>query len=241
MAKTQDQIIREALELAGNIGLTTRAQGWIEDVLEDLYAQRDWPFLKRAFQLVLSQGVVNYNLQDVGKPLYQRRLYNILRAELFFNGQFVRELDIVGADESPAFRDPNAQTTVSQGNPIQCYMDMTGKDAAVLSVYPPPNGVYTINLVCHSVLLTEVTYNGGNKVLYPNDRTVMQGLIAEIMMHRNDEREFTERELFEKMVTKDVSKYGQGSGINMKWGLQKRVYGQPGVRNASPWGWMGPQ
>jgi len=239
--RTHADLISDALNLAGNTGLTSQAQRWLIDVLESLYSTRHWPFLMKSMVYTLSQGVGTVNLSGVGQPLNGRKLYDVVRAELFFNGQFLRELEIVSPAISPAYRDPAAQTMPPQGLPLQVIFDMTDATNSSMRVYPPPDKNYGLNLVTLSVPTAELSYDPLRIPIYPNDRTIIQGLVAEALRHQADERQYQEAQIFEKMAADDVAKYAASSGYNLKWTLDKRVYGQPAPRYIAPWGWMGPQ
>lgn len=241
---TQAQLISTALTLAGNTGLTTSAQSWLKLIVNDLYSRMAWPFIPgidtpNASPVSLAAGAYTLSLGAGGAAFTGFRVTDVKRIRMAEAGADIsRAWDV--PIRSPISVEPGI---VPPGNSTK-----TGRPGVAIVSTPTTSGVVQVAFSpkadrAYSVWLTiegdftDSVYTGANVLAYPNDRTVVQGLYAFALQHQQDERGMAAEEKFEKLVTKDLIKYGGKLERNRKWHLSRTRF--RGATKPDPTDWMG--
>jgi hypothetical protein len=252
-ALTHAQLVTESLEMAGNTGLTTRAQTWLGLVLRYLFGKFDFPVqIGNAQPVVMSlaAGTATLTLPTVaGSPV----TYAMKRVMVTPSGS--RDWRDIGIFEQSSLPPGNVPDDIDStykatlpsrvGRPSSVFVK-AAQDGLQLAFSPVPDGAYFVLLVAEGFTLSTVTsYSAASVNMYPDDLTVMQGVTAMALKHMNDERAPAEWQLFEKMAGQDRVRYGMMNGANSPVGLNPRHFrggGNTGGGGTPPWstGWMGP-
>lgn len=234
---THAQLVTEALELAGNTGLTTRGQTWLGLVLRNLFEKFTIPQQVALLgQFALSAGVAVYQA-GVGGSFFSTNVVRGIRRCLIAatDGTDQQEIPVISGGKFEAGELPATGTT--NGRPLRVYTSPE-TNTFLLTFTPTPNKAYLASVTADSVPVTPLAYNSVTVNLWPDDLTVIQGIYALALKHQQDERASSEWGLFEEMVKKDRVRYGNLNGDNSKVNLggphRTRV-----PSNRGP-GWMGP-
>lgn len=218
---TRDELVTEALHLAGNTGLTTRANRWLEAYLTSLYASWRWPFLEKRYgPFSLTAGSSAFTIGDGTNTADKIARIGMVKIADTVNTGGKGELKLFGpdiaADVDPAWADENSRAT-----PEYAVLEPASSNVPyrwTLSVYPIPDRAYRVIVVANR---RPAALAGADIPPYPNDDTLMQGLIVRALMHQNDERAQAEYALLINMESADRVKHGAQPGINQKLNLQK--------------------
>lgn len=224
------QLISEALLLAGDSSLTSRAVVWLNQWLRSQYMAWPWPFLKRrASGLSLSAGTgtllvgagnggVSNLIQRIYDPIY---LYTPDKQ----TKGVVRFQELLGGDI--AF-DEDARPTTQTGIPTRVKGNPHTTAGAWQLVFDPiPDRAYLISFDYTLQPADEATSAGSGgsaQVLYPNDRTIVHAIASMALAYMKDEGAAEMRALAATMAVDDRTKYGKVLGMNDTWGLDGNTF-----------------
>lgn len=239
---THEELVTEALELAGNTGLTTRAQKWLGLVLRRLNEKFTFPQLVQIKDVVdVDAGEDSFTVgRDGSADAFPGQQVNGIQRVLMCS-QVLNDWEELTIQFISKI---SAQTTNLAGNGAgRPQVALIETDAATqanftVSLIPFPDRPYRCMVIADSVGLEQTVYSGSVVNPYPDDLTVIQGIYALALKHQQDERAASEWALFEDMEKKDRVRYGNMSKANSKVEL-----GGPHKRrspNNTGGGWMGP-
>jgi hypothetical protein len=215
-------IVSEGIVLAGDTGLTERANNWLIAILEDLYAAHEWPFLRRRYELSLPAGSSSLELGDgenTDDKLYH--LHQVAVAEMVNNGWkgilYTRGMGEVDPYEEPAWLH-------GTGIPSKAIVEQSDYGQAY-------RWLMRFNAVAHTNLrlIVQAKYRPANLMddlavpLYPNAQTLIQGIYVYGLKHRNDRRWQAEQGEFLRMRAEDMLKLGRPPG-SQKLRLSNRTF-----------------
>lgn len=250
---THAQIVTESLELAGNIGLTTRAQTWLGLILKDLSEHFTFPQQSSMVGTFTPTGNVLHP-DGVGGDEAGAGCPGVST----LNGRNVRGIRRIILQETVA---------VSAGNPIlETELDLlteagyragdnntlgeqlTGKPRrALLTPYangfyvrtlPYPDKTYTA-VVYADVPWSSLSYSASVVNPYMNDMTVIQGVYAYALRHMVDERASEAWAEYIRQRGEDRVRYGNMNPDNKTLKLASTSFRPRGATNSKPWDWMG--
>jgi hypothetical protein len=226
-SRTHDTLISEALLLAGNANLTSRASVWLNTWLRSQYTAWPWPFCIRSLSdYSLPEGTqslsfgngsggVTLEIHQIRDPVY---LYNSEKTQRY--EARIRELVGVSADND----ERAINTTTKRGIPseVKVRADASIEGKWTLYFDPVPDRALLLAFDYH-VIPADVS--GSTKPRYPNDRTMIQAIYAEAMkyMDRQDVYQ-TALSVLASMVVDDRLKYGEVPGTNGTWGLDAKTF-----------------
>lgn len=215
----RDNLVREALELAGNIGLTARANVWLNLWLAKVYAAWPWPFLRARYgPFSVNQGVNSYTFGD-GEGGTNDKIQAILRvmfADSTNNG-WKGDVPIDDDFGMGASRDPFWQDSASPTLPSGVLVEIS-TDAGYTSAYrwkinfadSYTNKAYRIAIVAKR---RPADLSVGTDVpLYPNQETIVQAIFAKALEHQNDERAEAANAKLRAMEAQDRVVHGKQPG-----------------------------
>lgn len=239
---THVQLVTEALELAGNTGLATRAQTWLGLVIRRLHEQFSFPQQDQVKGVKsVAAGVSSINLgSGVGGS-----------ADLFA-GFPVRGIKQVFLASNSTLDDweeltpaPIRQLSVAALNAQvrtarpQFFISEPYQDGFTLGLSPVPDQTYRLLVVVDSRGWTLGQYSANAVNYYPDDATVVQGIYAYALKHQQDERAGEEMGEFLSMAKQDRVRYGNMNNENKVVKLGGPHVAAARDKNRGP-GWMGP-
>jgi hypothetical protein len=238
---THAEMVTEALELAGNTGLTTRAQKWLGLVLRRLNEKFSFPQLANLKGVVVvAAGTSSFTIGRSGTadvlPDVQvngvDRILMVPDSDLSLDWE-----DLIIEFMSRVSGHSTGQAAVT-GRPRSAIVETDTQANFDITLAPIPDVDYRLLILCNSVGLNQAVYSASVVNPYPDDLTVIQGIYALALKHQQDERAASEWSLFEDMEKKDRVRYG-----NMTHANDKIRLGGPHKKrnpNDSNGGWMGP-
>lgn len=215
--QTRTEIVSEALLLAGNSGLTTNANSWLNNWLRSAYTAWPWPFLHRSISsLALSSGATSLSLGagSNGVTLEISRIFDPIRV---YTSTFADR----GQARIIPFVQFNADLDERINNPVSVGMPATFKVAPDTSLWgkwslkpwPIPDKDYLL-AIDYLVVPAELSSNS-DVPLYPNDRTMVQAVMAQALKYMKMKDEYGEAmQILSSMVVDDRLKFGTVPGIN---------------------------
>lgn len=241
---THAQLVTEAVELAGNTGLTTRAQTWLGLVLRHLaerFTFSQGPNTKAVF--VTTPGLADYEVgsevggsADVFSGIPIRGIKRMLCGGDSADGDWAEmRVETVGDVSS-------GTVTASAGSGFPFAAILEPRDPVGgfdVTLVPTPDKAYRIMVLVDAAGLTQPTYSAAAVSEYPNDMTIVQGVYALCLKHQQDEREASAWSLFEKMAGDDRVRYGN-MNTGQKLRLNPKTF-RPSGGGGKPWDWMGPK
>lgn len=249
---THAQIVTEALELAGNTSLTTRAQTWLGLVLRELIEKFPVPVVPQFPTLdtpastpgltTLTAGVQSIQLGGAGGLVAGLTVRSVRRVWVCTNGQtdfselFVEHISTM--DMPP--RSYTGVSGVARGRPTRVIASVLNTNSVTLFFDPIPDKTYALWVMSEGWLDAAATYNVAQVNLYPNDMTVVQGVYAWALKHQADERFPGEWGDFLRMQREDRTAHLQANGAFSRMRLSARSF-LPRSRRRNPWDWMGPK
>lgn len=234
---THVQLVSEALELAGNTGLSSRAQVWLGLVLRNLFEKFTIPQQVSLLEAgALTPGTGVYQAGGVGALVFAGLPVRGIRRILLTSptGSSERELAVINGANFEAGELSLAPTV---GQPQRVFVTAE-VDSFLLLFDPKPDQAYLAVVTADTVPAAPLVYNASSVNLWPDDLTVIQGIYALALKHQQDERAASEWSIFEDMMKKDRVRYGNLNRDNSKVALG----GPHRLRtpsNRGP-GWMGP-
>jgi hypothetical protein len=224
---THDKIISEALLLAGNAGLTTRASAWLNSWLRSQYTAWPWPFCIRASaDIALAAGTqslvvgagnsgITLEIHQMRDPLY---LYNSEKTKRY--EARIRELVGVYADND----ERAVNTTTRRGIPTEVKVrENADTEGAKDLIFDPVPSEDLLIAFDYQVIPAEVS--GTTKPRYPNDRTMVQAVYAEAMKYMDRQDVYAQAlSVLASMVVDDRLKFGETPGTNGQWGLDPKTF-----------------
>lgn len=238
---TQAQLIATATGLAGNTGIAASAQAWLKLLVNDLYSRADWPFLPGKdtnTPVTLAAGGYQHTLGASGDAFTGFSVTDVRRVRMAEAGSDIGSAWDVPVRSQPSMEEGLAPpgNTTKTGRPLYAVLrtDVAGK--VKVEFYPKADKAY---YVWYSIEgdFTDSVYSASATLAYPNDRTIVQGLLSYCLLHQSDERQPVAEQKFEQMVTKDLVKYGGKLKRNQKWNLSREKF--KGRSGSNPYDWMG--
>lgn len=197
-SKTAATIVSEALELAGDTSLTSRANVWLDLFLRDEYRQWDWDFLKRFSQFSLDSGAVSVamTLTDATQArilnVYAHAPQGTIGASLTSRVRLTNRGLFSGL---PTDQHPKLTTTNDTGVPT--YYSFDPRDSTgTLYVWPRADQAYTLDV---EWIETPADLAGSGTPRYPSDATMVQAVFAMALKHMQDARASEELQRLEVM------------------------------------------
>ena len=227
---TRDLIVSEALELAGNTGLTSRANVWLNAALKSLYMGWDWPFLPTGSgaTVALAAGTTYTDIGDGASSVTEQlaRINRILVAEPSKTGYkgeaFITPLDEVAPEDHPLFL-PSTQTGIPTKATVEAGSGGTvGYGKWRCHWNPIPDRALLLAFGYRK--LPSNLSSGSALPLYPADDTLIQAVFVRALEHQEDERWVVEEQKFQAMVKKDRLKFGRAPGQGIRLGLSKKRF-----------------
>lgn len=247
---THAQLVTEALELAGNTGLTTRAQTWLGLVLRSLFEDFSFPVQGGGphipvYSLVAGTGEVDLPTSGTAVVRAVKKIWVTPTGARDWSELAVYHVSNVPGGNIPDNVGGAYSATLPSmlGRPTSALL-IEGQDTTSVLFRPKPDQTYFVLFYAEG-LSSPMTYSANTVNLYPKDDVVIQGIYAWALKHQQDERAASEWQQFEQMAKKDRVRYGMMNNANNTVGLSKRHFrggGNTGGNNSSPssTGWMGP-
>jgi hypothetical protein len=238
---THAELVTEALELAGNTGLTARAQVWLGLVLRHLNEKFSFPQLANLKAVkVVTAGTSSFSVgRDASADvLASVQVNGIDRILMAANDELDSEWEDLIIEYMPRVSGVATGLAASSGRPRVAIVETDNQANFDVTLAPYPDESYRLLIIANSLGLNQATYSAAVVNPYPDDLTVLQGIYALALKHQQDERAREEWEKFEDMAKKDRVRYG-----NMNHANSKVTLGGPhkrrNPRDRGP-GWMGP-
>lgn len=234
---THLELVTEALELAGNTGLATRAQAWLGLVLRHLVEKFQFPQQKAAGYggTLTTSGIIQVGgpAADIAADVTVRGIRRVLIATLSTLDDYT-ELDLVTDGN---FQLPGLNDAVRTGRPLTVF-STPEINSFLLGFSPTPDKSYRVLVTVDSASWSPYVYSAAEVSAYPDDLTMIQGIYAMALKHQQDERAAAEWAEFRRMASEDRVRYGNMNRANVKIPLT----GPHVVRNRQNRGpgWMGP-
>jgi hypothetical protein len=205
---TRNQIINEALQLAGNTGLGTRAVAWLQTWLDRVYQSYPWPFLKGTLVTTVPPGSGVLSINDPATL----RITDVTGARLLTSsGDFIRTLNLYKGHTSGVF----------SGEPVNV---IYGQD-----IFDPYRATMTLGASAQIPYQLGVDYQFLPPALgaddhphYPNDETCIQAVFWRALKHQKDDRQEIEAGILARMVAEDRVSEGHKRGGMEKLKLSRR-------------------
>jgi len=165
---TRGEIITEALNLAGNTQITTRAQSWLNYILEELYSLYTWVFIEKNS---------NFSTNQASYALPTDFLYQL-------NMRIT-----VGNSQSPLIYlplpeyDSLTKSTTSEGTPQYYTIDNETKK---IIFYPSPDTAYTYDF--RYLYLPTALTSDSETPAFILARILVQAVYCEALKYLDDER-----------------------------------------------------
>lgn len=195
---TRDTIVSEALQLAGDTSLTSRAEVWLNAWLRDEYRGWDWDFLRRLTTISLASGAVSATMalthptKARPKDVYVHRPAGTIGATLAARKRLTKVGFITGLE---ADRHPLLATTNDTGEPQRWGFDARDS-AGLIYVWPRADQAYSLDVEWYE---TPADPTGTGVPLYPSDEVMIQAVFARALDHMQDPRAQAEHAKLEMM------------------------------------------
>ena len=226
--KTANQIIDLALRRIGNTTIVEDAQAELNNILDRLYADFKWPFLKQTATGTVAAGDSEIALPSDFIDLWDRQSFHLTQAPVPTNGSAAwwpvttisqQELDAIWYRD---FTTPPDDSTCwgAPGRVLIDYNNLT------FTLYPWPNRAYDYEIV-YRAKYVQIT-NFDLPVNFPNEALLTQLLFAWACQFEDDERAMQEMALGEKLLRQFLKSFNQGTGKNNRMMLQPTRFGSMG-------------
>lgn len=237
---THAEMVTEALELAGNTGLTTRAQKWLGMVLRRLNEKFSFPQIAQVKNVVVvGAGADGFTAgRDAAADVFASLQVNGIKKILLAPDDNLGDWEELTIEFIGNVTVGSTNLAVSTGRPQVALIENDTQSNFDVSLLPPPDRDYRLLVIADAVGLSQAVYSASVVNPYPDDMTVIQGIYALALKHQQDERAASEWALFEDMEKKDRVRYG-----NMNKMASKITLGGPHKRRGPDGtgnGWMGP-
>lgn len=225
---TRAQIVEHGLAKAGAPeNLTSEAEVWLNAWLRSQYRAWPWPFLQRRVTgVALGTGVQSLTL-GAGAGGVTLEIARILDPLFIYSSGYtkqgrVRVRNITGG--YPADDEIINNPVTNIGQPAQCKVraDTTLWGKWVLWFTPVPNADYLL-AIDYIVQPADIAADA-TVPIYPNDRTMIQAVLADAYQHQDDERYNDALQVLASMVVDDRVKYGEVAGTNDVIGLDPSTF-----------------
>lgn len=240
---THAQIVTEALQLAGNTGLTLRAQVWLGLIRRTLYEKITMPqgtnlkgiFVGTAGDDSFIVGSAVAGAADVFNDTPVRGIKRILFTTASSNDDWQDLVLESIANATAATSSLAAQT----GRPSHALIEPDSPiDGFEVTIIPTPDQAYRFMVIADSKGPLTPEYSASTVNDWPDDLTVIQGVYALALKHMKDETAAAEWEEFKEMMRNDRVRYMGMNPDNKKWGLSRSAFRT--AHAVRPWAWMGP-
>lgn len=229
---TNDEVITEALELAGDSSLKSRAIFWLNRWVISESGKAPWPHTFATLgPMPLPAGSVSILL---GGPTgaYPSRVHSVRRLyEATANGERGAPIYFQEQEESAP---PTSGTSwlgdyggATRGGSSRSDVRIISAGSGQWYVMFPDRLNHLrrvhvdLKLIPAIQLLSDVSP-------YPNDETLMQAIYCYALKHQNDERQMAEEQKLQRMVQEDRATYCKLGGNNQHMRLASRTF--PGRR-----------
>lgn len=223
---TRDTIISEALLLAGNTSLTTRAKVWLNAWLRSQYRAHAWPFLIERASLIAmaadslyvtvgaNNGGITLEIQRIIDPIdvYTSDYATRMRA---------RVVQLIGQDQSEMVELNNPATNRGVPSAFRVRATTTwGAWKLVPNVVPDRACKLAFDYLYQPAdLSTNVA------PVYPNDETLIQAVYVQALKHMDKLDAWAQQfELLRTQQIADRAKYGIVDGTNDLWSLDSSIF-----------------
>ena len=204
-ARTGNQIISAALKRIGNETISAEAQVELNNVLDRLYVDFRWPFLKSFATGSILQGATSTALPSDFVDLWDRQSLSIIDVE---TGGKV-PITTWAQQEYDLYNSPQ-----SQGESM---MVLVNYNTLTFRLSPLPNQNYTYELV-YRAKPARVT-NFDVVVNFPNDMLLEQYIFAWACSFEDDERAMQEMQTAERLMRQFLKGHNLSTGKNNKVAL----------------------
>lgn len=219
---SRGNVVSTALNLAGNTGLTTQANTWLNAFLGSVYASWAWPFLLRRYgPYTLAAGTAS-TVVGQGSGSITEGLLRIDRVLLLgaSDTDAKQDVELVSSQTVDATDTPGALAGVAKGTPSKALLEISDPSLAttpfrwILNWIPRPDIAYRYELYAYR--RPPDLSDDGDGVLYPNDQTLIQAVYVQALRHQADERWVPEDAKLRSLVSEDRLMFGRQPAQNTK-------------------------
>jgi hypothetical protein len=185
-AMTGTQIISQALRRIGNETITLDAQFELNNILDRLYDDYRWPFLKQTGTGSINAGQTSEALPANFVDVWGRNSFKFIDS-----GGTRVTADIIGQDEF----DISGVTDVQSSGPFKVFIDMNGQTFRTI---PLPDQTYTYEVV-YRIKPSRIS-NFALVVNFPNDALLVQLVYTWALQFEDDDRYAVELQVADRML-----------------------------------------
>lgn len=233
---TYAQLITRAGLLAGDDTLTNEARFWVNEWLRKAYAMWPWPFLVRSLSgLVLASGSQAVSI-GAGSGGVTNEITRIRDPIIMYNGAYtfrgqarVQTLTGNNADNDERGQNPATFKGIPKTFKARPSAATEGKIDLIPLPFPDRDLILALDyfeMPAPMSVLTTSNPDDATRPRYPNDRTIIQGIYAEMLKYSDGEGAAyaAASEKASAMVSADFVTEGSKLGINQSWPLDESVY-----------------
>ena len=213
-ARTANQIINAALKRIGNETISAEAQVELNNVLDRLYVDFRWPFLKSFVSGTISQGATSTALPTDFVDLWDRHSLSVID----LSSENKIPITVWSQQEYDLYDSPS-----SDGTPK---VVLVNYNTLTFRLSPLPNQNYGYELF-YRAKPTRIT-NFDAVVNFPNDQLLEQYIFAWACSFEDDERAMGEMQMAEKLMRQFLKSYNVGTGKNSKVSLSPNKFSPMG-------------
>jgi hypothetical protein len=228
---TRAEIVTEGLEMAGNTGLTTRANVWLNLWLSKVYTQWPWAFLQNHYGPI-SVAVGTQKVTFGAGQNTDDRIHTIRRALLTdpVSGVVSTELQLRSSSSVNALDILSGVSATNYGQPRVLHV-VPSSTAGQWELYFSPRPAVATRLVLVAHFTPDHLSADSDVPSYPNDETMMFAVYVAALRHQQDERWQSEAAELRRMIAADRSVHGGGADVVGPVLSHTRFGGGPRQRN----------
>lgn len=213
-ARTGTQIIAAALKKIGNETITAEAQVELNNVLDRLYTDFRWPFLRSFVSGSITAGTTSTALPSDFVDIWDRQSLSIIdptsNTKLPITTWSVQEYDqLINPSE--------------QGTPQKVLVNY---NTMTFRLSPLPNQTYTYEIIYRSKPSRITDFSA--VVNFPNDMLLEQYIFAWACGFEDDERAMQEMQVAEKMMRQFLKGFNLNTGKNSRVALSSSRFSDMG-------------
>jgi len=213
-ARTANEIITTALKRIGNETIIAEARVELNNVLDRLYVDFRWPFLKSFVSGSIAQGATSTALPSDFVDFWDRQSLSLIDAS---SGQKT-PLTVWSQQEYDVYESP-----AMEGSPV---MALVNYNTLTFRLSPLPNDTVNYELFYRSKP-TRIS-NFDAVVNFPNDSLLEQYIFAWACSFEDDERAVQEMQLAEKLMRQFLKGFNVGMGKNNTVALSRNRFSPMG-------------
>jgi len=223
---TNDELITEALELAGDSSLKQRALFWLNRWVISESNKVPWPHTLVTHGPVSVSGGTSRLLLGLEGSELMNRVHSIRGIRRWSSAAGAGRGMHFNGSEEVRDQSPGAwMREFSRDTGMQVNTEDLGNSTWALNFSPVSNA--QMDLLLYLKLVPEVQ-ELGQVSPYPNHETLVQALYCYALKHQNDERQMAEENKLQRMVQEDRAVFLKLGGNNQRMNLSSRTF--PGRR-----------